>query len=277
MTPQEFIDKYLGKTVGYPTNDNYKGECLSLAKWYIKECFEINPPASGTNSAYGYWSNFPDPLGTKFKKVEYKQGMTIPVPAWCIPIWNTKVGDGCGHIAVRTKDKSDTNNFISLDQNWNTKSAQLTFHTYTNLQGWLEPLDYSGLGTQENGSDIIDGMEKLPKDSVLKDILNGLCGSTTDDEVNAYLDSKKNIYEVVVDVCRGNKRFYNMWIEPNIPEIPPTTSETPKPPQDAPGEVSDDEKPPISDEQVEEIKKSVLTQLIEWIKKLLKSWNDGKS
>lgn len=29
MTLQDFIDKWLGQTKGYPTDDQYKGECLS--------------------------------------------------------------------------------------------------------------------------------------------------------------------------------------------------------------------------------------------------------
>ena len=62
---QEFLTKYLGQSKGYP-DGSYVGECLSIVKLYIKECFGINPPPSGTNSAYGYWSNFPSPLDTVF-------------------------------------------------------------------------------------------------------------------------------------------------------------------------------------------------------------------
>jgi hypothetical protein len=218
MTPKEFIAEYKGKTVGYP-GGSYIGQCLSLTKWYIKDCFNIAPPASGSNSAFGYWSNFPSPLGTKFKKVEYTTGMTIP--EWCIPIWNTNVGNGYGHIAVRTDKKSTTSNFESLDQNWNTKVATLVNHTYKDLRGWLAPLDLV-----EEPSDIIEDMEQLPKDNVLRDILNALCGSTSDDEVKAYLDGGKNIYEVVIDVCQGNERFYNKWIalqnQPGSVETPET-------------------------------------------------------
>jgi len=62
-TLEQFLSDYLGKSKGYPDDNSYKGECLSIYKIYIKECFGINPPPSGTNSAYGYWSNFPNPLG----------------------------------------------------------------------------------------------------------------------------------------------------------------------------------------------------------------------
>lgn len=61
-TLEQFLSDYLGKSKGYPEG-SFVGECLSIVKIYIKECFGINPPPSGTNSAYGYWSNFPNPLG----------------------------------------------------------------------------------------------------------------------------------------------------------------------------------------------------------------------
>jgi hypothetical protein len=214
MTLSEFLSEHIGKTVGYP-DGKYVGECLSLAKWYIKDCFEISPPASGSNSAFGYWSNFPSPLGTKFKKVEYKSGMIIPCGA--IPIWNTKVGEGYGHIAVRTNKVSTTANFESLDQNWGTKVATLVLHTYTNLQGWLEPIE----------SSIIDTMEKLPKDNVLKDIRTALCGSFSQDEIDADLASNKNLVEIITGICEGDEKFKNKWIMPEIAICPPPVSYTP--------------------------------------------------
>lgn len=60
-------------------------------------------------------------------------------------------------------------------------------------------------------------IEKLPKDVVIRDILNGLCTSTSDDEVKAYLARNINIREIVEDVCAGNDRFFERWVKPNIP------------------------------------------------------------
>src|SRR3972149_1447582 len=113
MTLQQFIDKYNGKTKGYPNDSSYYGECLSIVKLYIKEVFGINPPPSGSNSAYGYWSNFPNPLGTVFNKVA-NTPTGVPKKG-DIPIWNTNVGGGAGHIDIFIS--GDVNSFTGFDQN----------------------------------------------------------------------------------------------------------------------------------------------------------------
>jgi len=53
-TLEQFLSDYIGKSKGYPDDNYYKGECLSIVKIYIKECFGILPPPSGSGSAYGY-------------------------------------------------------------------------------------------------------------------------------------------------------------------------------------------------------------------------------
>jgi hypothetical protein len=135
MTLQEFIDKYKGKSKGYPTDSSFKGECLSLAKWYMKELYGFNPPPSGTNSAYGYWSNFPAPLGDYFEKVA-NTPTGVPKPG-DIVIWDTDAGDGFGHIAIFVEGNDKV--FTSFDQNWNGREAHLQTHDYRNVVGWLHP------------------------------------------------------------------------------------------------------------------------------------------
>lgn len=132
----DFIEKYDGKTKGYPTDKYYKGQCLSICKIYIKECFGINPPPSGTGSAYGYWSKFPSPLGTVFEKVKNTSKATIT--EGCIPVWNTNVGGGYGHIEVCI-EKGTLNTFRSFGQNWGGKHSHITRHNYKNIVGWLKP------------------------------------------------------------------------------------------------------------------------------------------
>jgi len=134
LTLNEFIKKYLGKTLGYPEG-SFQGECLSLAKWYIKECFGFNPPPSGSNSAYGYWSNFPSPLGQFFTKVE-NTPTGIPKRGDII-LWEPTPSNSYGHIAIFLEgtDKS----FKSLDQNWGGKETHEQGHYYTNVKGWLTP------------------------------------------------------------------------------------------------------------------------------------------
>lgn len=137
MTYQDFVDKYLGQTKGYPTDDYYKGQCLSIVKLYIKECFGIDPPPSGTNSAYGYWSNFPDPLGTKFTKIlNYKD--TVPEAGW-IAIWQPWDNNPYGHIAI-VAEGSTTGTLKNYAQNWTSKVFQLESNRYTNVVGFLKPI-----------------------------------------------------------------------------------------------------------------------------------------
>lgn len=134
MNLTDFKIKYLGKTLCYP-DGQYCGECLSLAKQYIKEVFGFNPPPSGSNSAYGYWSNFPNPLGSYFKKVV---NTLEAVPSkGDIVIWNTNTGNGYGHIAIVLE--ATQGSFKSLDQNWGGKETHEQGHYYTNVAGWLTP------------------------------------------------------------------------------------------------------------------------------------------
>jgi len=135
-TLDQFIKDYLGKTIGYPTNSDFNGECLSLAKQYIKECFGFNPPPSGTNSAYGYWSNFPSPLGQYFVKVS-NTPTGVPKRGDLV-IWNTNAGNGYGHIAIFLEGTASS--FKSLDQNWNGRETHVQGHYYTNVVGWLTPI-----------------------------------------------------------------------------------------------------------------------------------------
>ena len=135
MTYQEFWNKYKGQSKGYPEGQ-YVGECLSIVKLYIKECFGINPPPSGTNSAYGYWSNFPSPLDTVFEKVENTDEL-IPVPGW-IAIWQPWSSNPYGHIAI-VAEGSTTGTLKNYAQNWTSKIFQLESNRYTNVVGFLKP------------------------------------------------------------------------------------------------------------------------------------------
>ena len=137
MTIKEFISNYQGKIKGYP-DGQFVGECLSLVKLYIKECYEISPPPSGTNSAYGYWSNFPNPLGTKFKKVE-STPTNFPLFG-DIVIWKPWTGNTYGHIDICIDENATKDKFDGLDQNWGTKIATKITHNYDNVIGWLTPI-----------------------------------------------------------------------------------------------------------------------------------------
>jgi len=73
-------------------------------------------------------------------------------------------------------------------------------------------------------SSIIDTMEKLPKDNVLKDIRTALCGTFSQNEIDADLASNKNLVEIITGICDGDEKFYNKWIKSEM--ILPTATVT---------------------------------------------------
>lgn len=134
-TLEQFLSDYLGKSKGYP-DGKFVGECLSIVKIYIKECFGIEPPPSGTNSAYGYWSNFPNPLGTVFEKVKNTDDL-IPEKGW-IGIMEPWDSNPCGHIFI-VADGSTKSICKNWAQNWTSRTFQLESNRYTNVIGFLKP------------------------------------------------------------------------------------------------------------------------------------------
>ena len=136
MSLDEFIQKYKGKTVCYPEG-KYCGQCLSLVKWYIKEVFGIDPPASGCNGARCYWSIFPSPLDSIFEKVPNRPDL-VPKKGW-VAVWDGNVGGGAGHIGIVADDKATKSTFNSFDSNWGSKTAQIVTHNYNNVYGFLVP------------------------------------------------------------------------------------------------------------------------------------------
>lgn len=135
---EQFLSDYLGQTKGYPTDSQYPGQCLSIVKLYIKECFGIDPPSSGTGSAYGYWSNFPSPLGTVFEKVENTDDL-IPEKGW-IGIMEPWDSNPYGHIFI-VADGSTKSVCKNWAQNWTSKVFQLESNKYTHIVGFLKPKD----------------------------------------------------------------------------------------------------------------------------------------
>ena len=165
MIIDQWIEKYEGDTKGYPTNKDFLGECLSLAKWYIKDMYKINPPASGCNGARCYWTNFPNPLGTVLRKVTNTPDL-IPLKGW-VAVWNDKVGGGYGHISIvlsATKDR-----FVSLDQNWKGKVAHRVTHNYNNVYGFLAPLKTTNDNMSDPLKECLKQHDKLVTDAVRKD------------------------------------------------------------------------------------------------------------
>jgi len=144
-----FLAKYLGQSKGYPTDSQFKGECLSIVKLYIKEVFGIDAPASGSGSAYGYWSNFPSPLDTIFEKIENTPTL-IPEKGW-IAIWKPWATNQYGHISI-VDDGSTLTKLVNDAQNWTSRIFQREENNYNNVIGYLKPKLDNSTETDNNGN-----------------------------------------------------------------------------------------------------------------------------
>ena len=217
----EFIDKYKGKSVGYPNDNYYKGECLSLVKHYIKEVFGIDPPASGCNGARCYWSIFPSPLDSIFEKVPNRPDL-VPKKGW-VAVWDGSVGGGAGHIAIVADDKATKSTFNSFDSNWGSKTAQIVTHNYNNVYGFLVPKGnnmsdmYNGydLSNRESMKVAVDILVRVQKgEFVEKSKLDELVKIKT-----AELSSKISSYENQIENL--NQQLENCANQP----VPPAPSQ----------------------------------------------------
>lgn len=83
-----------------------------------------------------------------------------------------------------------------------------------------------------SSSDIINNMEMLPKDNVIKDIRTALCGLYSQDEINADLATNENLVQIVTRICSYDDKFKNKWIPivecPVTPPSVPGNVETPE-------------------------------------------------
>ena len=120
-------------------------------KWYIKEVFGIDPPASGCNGARCYWSIFPSPLDSIFEKVPNRPDL-VPKRGW-VAVWDGSVGGGAGHIGIVADDKATKSTFNSFDSNWGSKTAQIVTHNYNNVYGFLVPKG-NNMSDMYNGYDL---------------------------------------------------------------------------------------------------------------------------
>lgn len=194
MKLKEFLDKYLGQSKGYPDDSLYKGQCLSIVKLYIKECFGISPPPSGSGSAYGYWSNFPNPLGEVFEKVDNTPDL-IPEVGW-IAIWKPWSSNQYGHIAI-VADGCTTGTLKNWAQNWTSRTFQLESNRYTNVIGFLKPKDNM---TDE---------QKRALDALQQAVDKGLYGNI-ESAARAIVDLKKDVEEYKKHIESLDKKIVHL-------------------------------------------------------------------
>lgn len=208
MTLQQFLDTFLGGSWGYPDVNHFKGECLSICKIYIKECFGIEPPASGSGSAYGYWSNFPNPLGEKFEKVLNTDDL-IPEKGW-IAIWKPWASNPYGHIAI-VADGCTTGTLKNYAQNWTSRTFQLESNRYTNVIGFLKPKSIINDMTEEQKRvlELLENYKITAGHGNLEGAINTLIGNVTElrNATESIENFKKDIETLKANINSLNSKY----------------------------------------------------------------------
>lgn len=135
----DFIKAHKGKAMDY---DNTAGaQCVDLAKYYLKEVFDIEPGAWG--DAHCYYDNFNShkELVNNFTRIANTSDF-VPKKG-DIVVWKSSLSSGgWGHIAIATGE-GNTTYFYSYDQNWTGKHDPCTKikHSYSHFAGVLRPKD----------------------------------------------------------------------------------------------------------------------------------------
>lgn len=207
-TLEQFLSDYLGQSKGYP-DGSFIGECLSICKIYIKECFGIEPPPSGTNSAYGYWSNFPNPLGTVFEKVKNTDDL-IPEKGW-VGIMEPWDGNPYGHIFI-VADGSTKSICKNWAQNWTSKIFQLESNRYTNVVGFLKPIINSDETMTDEQKRILDFIGTRTEGDV-REAFGALADQPNKDEQIRILNERISFYETKIKEIESTVDVLNRRIE----------------------------------------------------------------
>lgn len=135
MNYNEFIKKYLGKSIDY---DGIAGvQCVDLIKLYLDKVYNIK--AGSWGNAKDYFINFDKlPIKNSFEKITNTANF---VPAQGdICVWGSIISK-YGHVAIATGE-GDTKYFYSYDLNWGSKNVKKVLHSY---KGFLGVLRYKGV------------------------------------------------------------------------------------------------------------------------------------
>lgn len=201
MTFESFRSKYIGKQVEYHSYDpKAKFQCVDLVNQYIVEVLGLDP-VIGTNA-----KDFP----AKYNKDQFdwvpNSLMGVP-PKGSIIVWNGKVGNGAGHIAI--VKSANLMSFKSLDQNW-SKPLYVTdeTHSYKNVQGWLIPRSMEEFNPTKSMPDIVKAMNEFKegvkiglwgKNDALDTIFQKILGKIRE------LEDKIMLKQASIDFCKENE------------------------------------------------------------------------
>ena len=150
MNFDEFVKKYNGQAIDY--DGGFGVQCVDLIKLYAEKVLGLKFGAFG--NAHAYYDNFENIKMLKDNFIKIKNTPDFVPQKGDIIIWNTRRGNGAGHIAL-CNGIGTKNYFCSYDMNWNgVKAMQLIKHTYSNVLGVIR-FKNQNLKTLKNG-DIVE-------------------------------------------------------------------------------------------------------------------------
>lgn len=139
----QFYSEHVGKGMDYdgaPANDPI--QCVDLAKFYLNECFGVNPGAWGDAHNYfdGTGANALRSLGWQVVGNNPSNASQVP-PRGALVVWSAALpgSGGGGHIDICMSVAPNYATFVGFDQNWGGKAAKLVTHNWSYVLGWLLP------------------------------------------------------------------------------------------------------------------------------------------
>lgn len=129
MTPQDFFNKYDGKTIDY--DGAYSGQCMDVMNQFRLDVHNDSSNQLRAATAYQSWLKG----GQDYDKIHYQPGLAPQEGD--IVYWSDQYIKGTGHVAIAT-NKANQSVFTSFDQNWPVGSkCHYQEHTYSGVVGWL--------------------------------------------------------------------------------------------------------------------------------------------
>ena len=158
-------NKYLGRQIdldGFPPGQPF--QCYDLANQYSLDIG--GQRFTGLNAS--------DIFGQQPSKYDWIRNTPNGVPpAGAVVVWDGGINNGPGHVAVATGN-GNTNQFETIDQNWNANRVTLNTHNYSHVIGWGVPKGATNMAnyTEEkiNEGDVVNvirwltGREASPDD-----------------------------------------------------------------------------------------------------------------
>lgn len=188
MTYDEFVKKYMGKSIDY---DKAAGvQCVDIAQLYVDKVFGC--PGIIYANGKDYYEKFENYKVLTNNFIKIKNTPTLIPKKGDIVVWGTGLGNKWGHVAISTGE-GNTNEFYSIDENWGQKLVHKVKHNYKGFLGVLRPKDQSKINsTKPKEQKYTKGTYKVTANLLhVRDKANGKIKTYKELTKNAQAQNKK--------------------------------------------------------------------------------------